>query len=72
MSFEMELKNPKVVEKLNNVACAQTFPLWVSYKGVMVDARSILGVLSLIGKRVKIVAPDHLDAREFIGVASQF
>lgn len=59
MSYPINLKSRDDVIRLNNVACQENFKMQVSSGLDIVDARSLLGLFSLIGKsNVNLVAPD--------------
>lgn len=59
------LKDKAAVERLNQVACQQAFDMSVSCGTTMIDAKSLLALFTLIGKKVFIVAPDELNPRYF-------
>ena len=66
MTANVVLKNREDVENLNKVASRQDFDLSVSCGSVIVDARSLLALFTLIGSRVSIVAPDGVSPKEFM------
>ena len=39
--------------------------MWLSTDTVMLDARSLLGLLSLVGQRVRVVAEDNVNPKRF-------
>ena len=66
MFKEIEIKNEAQVEKINKLACGAPYEVWLSSGNVMLDARSLLGLFALIGKRAKVVASeDEVTARQF-------
>ena len=60
MVFKIELNNLDDAKKLNSVAHDYDGKLTVSSGATVVDAKSLLALLTLIGKKsVHLVAPDH-------------
>ena len=45
--------------KLCELASKENFPIYISTDFGQLDARSLLGLFTLMGKEVNIVAPDH-------------
>ena len=50
---------------LNLLASKAPYEVWLSTDTVMLDARSLLSVLSLVGTRAAVVAEDNVDPRSF-------
>ena len=63
MFKEIEIKDKAQVEKINKLACDAPYEVWLSSGSVMLDARSLLGLYALIGKRVNVVTEDSVDPR---------
>lgn len=63
MVKENEIKNEAQVEKINWLACSAPYEVWLNAGSVMLDARSLLGLYALIGKRVNVVTEDSVDPR---------
>lgn len=63
MVKELMIENREQVEKINDLACRTPYEVWLSTDTVMLDARSLLSLYSLIGKRVKVVAEDSVDPK---------
>ena len=60
MVYEIKLESPKDVKSLNDAALNYNGKLSVSCGSTTVDAKSILALFALIGrKNIKLVAPDH-------------
>ena len=67
MVYEIRLNSPKDVKNLNDAAFNYDGKLTVSSGAVTVDAKSILALFALIGKKnIKLVAPDHEKHEKFI------
>ena len=65
MVREIEIKDGAQVEKINRLACEAPYEIWLSTDTVMLDARSLLGLFALVGKRARVVAEDDVDPRAF-------
>lgn len=66
MTKEIEIKDARQVERINQLACEAPYEVWLHTDTVMLDARSLLGLFALIGKRAQVVASeDEVSARQF-------
>ena len=65
MVKEIMIKNMEQAEKINKLATRAPYDIWVSNSTMMVDARSLLGLLALVGKKASVVAGDHVDPKSF-------
>ena len=66
MVFEIKLETPKDVKNLNDAALDYFGDLTVNCGASSFDARSLLGLFTLIGKKgIKVVAPDHENPQKF-------
>ena len=61
MVYPIELKNKDQIKNISDLAARQSFPVWLSSSTSMLDARSLLGVYSLIGQKVNVVVEDDVD-----------
>lgn len=60
------LKGHREVKRLNDLACKQSFPIYVRLGGnVCVDARSILALYTFVGNEVTLVASDRVKPEKF-------
>lgn len=66
MVFPLVIKTMDDARRLNQVATEQEFNMYLSCDSVTIDVRSLLGLLTLIGKESMIVAPDHADPESFV------
>ena len=67
MTFEIKLENPKDVKELNDAAFDYNGKLTVNCGATSIDAKSLLGLFTLIGKKgIKVVAPDHENPKKFV------
>lgn len=66
MVYEIKLSSPKDVKALNDAALGYDGKLTVSCDSTIVNAKSILALFTLIGrKNIKLVAPDHENPNKF-------
>ena len=65
MVFPITLNNKKDILRLNELATKESFNLKVSNGSIIIDAKSLLALFSLIGKTVNLVAPDSTDPERF-------
>ena len=63
MVKKLDIKSKEQVEKINDLACHTPYEVWLSTDTLMLDARSLLGLYALIGKRVNVVTEDSVDPR---------
>lgn len=71
--MNINIKSVEDAEKLNREVCKTSENLWVHSKDnlVMIDARSLLGLFSLIGKPCRLVAEDYANPKVLANVAKQ-
>lgn len=65
MNKTIEIKTPAQAEKINHLACEAPYEVWLSSGTVMLDARSLLGLMTLVGKQVRVMAEDDVDPKRF-------
>ena len=63
MVREINIKDKAQVEKINQLACETPYEVWLSTETMMLDARSLLGLFALIGKRAHVVVEDDVNPR---------
>lgn len=63
MTKKLEIKNREQVEKINELACSAPYEVWLFTDTVMLDARSLLSLYSLIGQRVSVVTEDSVSPK---------
>ena len=63
MVKKLDIKDRDQVEKINELATQTPYEVWLSTDTLMLDARSLLGLYALIGKRVNVVTEDSVDPR---------
>lgn len=65
MVKELDIKDPAQVQRISELASKVPYEVWLSTDVVMLDARSLLGLYALVGKKVKVVAEDDVDPKQF-------
>lgn len=71
MTKVIEIKDKAQVEKINELASKAPYEVWLSTDTVMLDARSLLGLFALVGKKAHVVAEDNVDAHQFAKLVSK-
>lgn len=61
----IDITSNSQVQHINELACEAPYEIWLSDGTVMLDARSLLGLFALVGKRVNVVAEDDVNPRAF-------
>ena len=65
MLKEIEIKSEAQVEKINRLACNAPYEVWLHAGNVMLDARSLLGLFALVGRKANVVVEDDVAPRSF-------
>ena len=65
MTRNIDIKSEEQIIRINRLACEAPYEVWLSTDVVMLDARSLLGLYALIGQKVRVVAEDDVDPRQF-------
>lgn len=65
MLKEIEIKNETQVERINRLACEAPYEVWLFTKDTMLDARSLLGLFALVGRKASVVVDDQVPPRAF-------
>ena len=71
MVFPITLNNKKDILRLNELATKESFNLSVSNGSIIIDAKSLLALFSLIGKTVNLVASDTADPAAFAAIVNK-
>ena len=61
--FKIETKEDLI--RLSELACKENFPIYISTAYGQIDARSLLGLFTVMGQDINLVAPDHACAKKF-------
>ena len=65
MTYPVRIKSTEDAVKICQEAAAADLGVTISCGTIIIDPRSILGLLALIGKQALLVAPDHSNPTEF-------
>lgn len=63
MTRDIDIKSEEQVVRINRLACAAPYEVWLSTDTVMLDARSLLGLYALVGRRAKVVTEDDISPK---------
>ena len=63
MMREIDIKSTEQVDRIHRLACEAPYEVWLSTDTVMLDARSLLGLYALVGKRASVVTEDNLNPK---------
>ena len=65
MVYPYRVDSTEDLIKLSELACKEDFPIYISTPYGQLDARSLLGLFTLVGQDVNLVASDHSCAKQF-------
>ena len=65
MTKSIVITDNQQVERINELASKAPYEVWLTDDTVMLDARSLLGLFALVGKRVNLVAEDDVNPKAF-------
>ena len=71
MIREIQIKDLSQVERINQLACQAPYEVWLSTDTVLLDARSLMGLYALVGKRAPVVAEDDVNPKAFGKLVAQ-
>ena len=71
MLKEIEIKNEAQVERINRLACQAPYEVWLFTRDMMLDARSLLGLFALVGRKANVVVEDGVAPRSFQKLVAQ-
>ena len=63
MTRVIDIKNKEQIQRINHLACEAPYEVWLSTETVMLDARSLLSLYSLVGQQAKVVTEDEVDPK---------
>ena len=65
MVYPYRINTKDDLVKLSELACQEDYPIYISTSYGQIDARSLLGLFTVLGKDINLVAPDHSCAKDF-------
>ena len=71
MVREINIKDGSQIRKINRLASEAPYEVWLSCGNLMLDARSLLGLFTLVGKKANVVAEDSVNPRAFSKLVSR-
>lgn len=71
MEKQIEIKSEAQIEKINKLACKTPYEVWLHCGNIMLDARSLLGLCALVGKKASVVVEDDVAPRSFQKLVSR-
>ena len=63
MTRNIDIKSEEQITRINRLACEAPYEVWLSTETVMLDARSLLGLYALVGKRAQLVTEDEVNPK---------
>lgn len=71
MTKSIDIVDGRQLERISDLASKAPYEVWLSDDTMMLDARSLLGLFALIGKRVHVVAEDDVNPKAFDKLVSK-
>ena len=65
MVYPYKINSKDDLVKLCELATKENFPIYISTDYGQIDARSLLGLFTVIGQDINLVAADHSCAKDF-------
>ena len=65
MVYPYTFNSKEELYRLSELASKEDFPIYISTPYGQLDARSILGLFSIMGKEINLVAPDSANDSQF-------
>ena len=65
MTKVIDIKTKEQAAKISELASHAPYEVWLSTDTVMLDARSLLGLMALVGKRARVVVEDDVNPHSF-------
>ena len=65
MVRDIDIKSDEQINRINRLACQAPYEVWLSTDTVMLDARSLLGLFALVGKKANVVVEDDVAPKSF-------
>ena len=65
MTKSIQITDNSQVERISDLASKAPYEVWLSDDTVMLDARSLLGLFALVGKKARVVVADNVNPKAF-------
>lgn len=71
MTRTIDIKSEAQVEKINRLACEAPYEVWLFTDNIALDARSLLGLFALVGRKAQVVVEDDVSPRSLDRLVAQ-
>ena len=65
MTHPYKINSKEDLYRLSELACKEDYPIYISTSYGQIDARSLLGLFTVVGQDISLVAGDHTCVKEF-------
>ena len=65
MTHPYKIESKEDLYRLSELASQEDFDVYISTSSVMLDAKSLLALFTILGKDINLVAPDNTDSEKF-------
>lgn len=65
MVYSYKIESTEDIVRLSELASKEDYPIYISTPYGQIDARSLLGLFTVVGQDINLVAPDHSCAKDF-------
>ena len=65
MTKTIDIKSKDQVKRISDLASKAPYEVWLSTDTVMLDARSLMGLFALVGKKARVVVGDRVNPEAF-------
>ena len=66
MVFPYKIETKEDLYRLSELASREDYPIYISTDMGQLDAKSLLALFTILGKEINLVAPDHVNGKDFI------
>lgn len=66
MVYPYKIETKEDLYRLSELASKEDFPIYITTEHGQLDARSLLALFTIFGKEVNLVAPDHINGKDFV------
>ena len=72
MTQSVKFNSKEDLLRFSELASKENFNIYISTDYGQLDAKSLLALFTILGKDVKVVAPDHADVDEFLAFLRKY
>ena len=66
MIYPYKIETKEDLYRLSELASQEDYPIYISADYGRIDARSILGLFTILEREINLVAPDHTKSADFM------